>query len=134
MWLLYSILTIVFWGLWGFAIKIASRHMEWYQLYVLSNAVSFVVSAGIVMVERQSFLSLGKLSLYGIVAGFLGTLGYIFFILATRSGKVAIVVPLTATYPVITFILGVLLLREQVHLHHIAGMVLAIVGAILLSI
>ncbi len=134
MWLLYSALTIVFWGLWGFAIKIASRHMEWYQLYVLSNAVSFVVSAGIVVMERQSFLSLGKLSLYGIVAGFLGTLGYIFFILATRSGKVAIVVPLTATYPVITFILGVLILREQVHIHHVVGMLLAIAGAILLSL
>ncbi len=134
MWLLYSILTILFWGLWGFAIKIASRHMEWYQLYVLSNSVAFVVSAGIVMWERQSFLSLGKLSLYGIVAGFLGTLGYIFFILATRSGKVSIVVPLTATYPVITFLLGVLILKEQVQIHHILGMILAIVGAILLSI
>ncbi len=134
MWLLYSILTILFWGLWGFAIKIASRHMEWYQLYVLSNSVAFVVSAGIVMWERQSFLSLGKLSLYGIAAGFLGTLGYIFFILATRSGKVSIVVPLTATYPVITFLLGVLILKEQVQIHHILGMILAIAGAILLSI
>ncbi len=134
MWLLYSILTIAFWGMWGFLIKVASRYMEWYQLYVLSNLVSFILSAGILLWGRQSFATLGKFALYGIAAGLLGTMGYIFFILAIRSGKVSIVVPLTATYPVITFLLGIAILREQVQIHHLLGTILAIAGAILLSL
>ncbi|NPA80654.1 MAG: EamA family transporter [Thermotogae bacterium] len=134
MWLLYSLLTVLFWGLWGFVVKVASRHLEWYQLYVLSNFVALVVSALLLAWRRESFLPDASATLLGILAGIMGTLGYILFILATKTGKVSIVVPLTATYPAITFLLGVLVLRESVQAHHALGLILAILGAVLLSV
>ncbi len=134
MWLMYAMLSIVLWGLWGFAVKLATKYMHWYHLYVLSHLVAFLLSSFIVFKEAKAFLSMGKFALYGIVAGLFGTLGYIFFMLALREGRVSIVVPLTAVYPAITFLLGIFLLKENVEPHNVLGVFLAILGAVLISI
>jgi len=133
-WLLYSLLTILFWGAWGFLVKVASYHLRWYQIYVLGNVAALLLSFALTVHGGWRDLLSGKYALYGVLAGVMGTLGYIFFILSTEKGKVSIVVPLTATYPVITFLLGVLLLGEKVEMRHVLGTLLAVVGAILLSL
>jgi len=134
MWLLFSLLTILFWGLWGFFIKLSARYLEWYQIYVLGNVAAFLLSVYLLARYGVDFVGSGKGVLLGIAAGVVGTLGYIFFILATKTGKVSIVVPLTAIYPAVTFILAILLLREPFNLRHLVGMILALTGAILLSL
>ncbi len=115
-------------------VKMASQSLKWYQVYVLGNAAALVLSAILLMAAGWKGPPSGKGVVFGLLAGVMGTLGYVFFILATEKGKVSIVVPLTATYPVITFLLGVLLLGEKVGIKHVVGTLLAVVGAILLSL
>ncbi len=134
MWLVFSLLTILFWGLWGFFIKLAARYLEWYQIYVLGNAAAFLLSGYFLVRYGANFVGTGRGLLLGLAAGVVGTLGYIFFILATKTGRVSIVVPLTAVYPAVTFILALLLLHEPFNLRHLVGMVLALAGAMLLSL
>lgn len=115
-------------------IKLASRYLAWHQIYVLGNVAGFVLSVALVVLMGWRESPTGKGMILGLLAGVMGTLGYVFFILAVERGKVSIVVPLTATYPVITFLLGVLLLAEEVKLRHLLGTLLAVIGAILLSL
>ncbi len=132
-WVAYSLLTVLFWGLWGFFVKLASRHLHWSHLYVLSNLAAFLLSAYLLATSKE-FPRPTVALFYAILAGVTGTAGYLSFILATKTGKISIIVPLTATYPVVTFLLGTFLLREDVHLRHILGMLLAVAGAVLLSL
>jgi len=56
------------------------------------------------------------------------------FVFALSSGgKASIVVPMTALYPVITIVLSVAILREQITPVHGAGVALALVAVVLLS-
>lgn len=58
--------------------------------------------------------------------------GQVCFYRALRSGPVSQVVPIGASYPVLSFILGILFLGEAVTAARIAGIVLVVAGVYLL--
>jgi len=134
MWLLYALLSLIFWGIWGVVTKVALINSEWYHYYVYGSVVTFI-AVGILSLVFRDKLSIGFTDIKVILlASLLGVLGYIFFVLAMNSGKASIVVPLTALYPVITVILGVLLLKESVSTTQWIGIALAIIAIILISL
>ena len=61
----------------------------------------------------------------GILAGFLGMWTYFW---ALKMGATSRVVPIAASYPLVTALLGMLLLGEQVTLLRFLGIVLIVVG------
>jgi drug/metabolite transporter (DMT)-like permease len=72
--------------------------------------------------------------LVGSVAG-LGDLGgNLFFVLASGEGELAVVIVLTSLYPVVTAILARLLLHERLSPLRLAGVALAILGVVLISV
>ncbi len=65
----------------------------------------------------------------GLIAGFLGQLT---LYNALKAGEASIVVPISATYPLVTLIIAVLILGESVTLAKVLGIVLVICGVALL--
>jgi transporter family protein len=61
----------------------------------------------------------------GLCASFLGHYAYLF---ALKYGKASIVTPITAAYPIITILLGTVLLREHLTPGKIAGGLLITAG------
>ena len=68
--------------------------------------------------------------LSGLVGGFLGML---FYYVAVRYEEVSRVVPVTATYPVVAFALGVIFLRESITWPKVLGLVMIVTGLALLT-
>ncbi|HDT15629.1 MAG TPA: hypothetical protein ENN55_05405 [Firmicutes bacterium] len=69
-----------------------------------------------------------------VAAGLIASvLGQIFFYGALQSGQASVAVPVAGAFPLITFVLGVLLLGETVTLQKVAGVLLVISGVILLK-
>ncbi|OQX87532.1 MAG: hypothetical protein B6D55_02955 [Candidatus Omnitrophica bacterium 4484_70.2] len=66
----------------------------------------------------------------GVLAGFLGM--YTYFTLL-KTAPVSKIVPLVSTYPLITAILGMCILNEEVSLARILGIVLIITGVFLVK-
>ena len=66
----------------------------------------------------------------GVLAGFLGM--YTYFTLL-KTAPVSKIVPLVSTYPLITAILGMCILNEEVSLVRILGIVLIITGVFLVK-
>jgi transporter family protein len=64
-------------------------------------------------------------ALSGIIAGLLAMLTYF---TALKLGATSRIVPISATYPLVTVILGILILGEQVTLIRIIGTILIIAG------
>jgi uncharacterized membrane protein len=59
--------------------------------------------------------------------------GLLFFFEALGRGPVAVVVPLTALYPVVAVVLSRVFLQEALTLRHLAGLALAMAAVWLLS-
>ncbi len=135
-WLVYALLCLALWGLWGFLLKVASKGLDWKAVYFLSTAASFVLAVAVVMLSGG--IELGNkprnLITMAIIAGLASGSGYIAFMKALGGGKASIVIPLTAAYPAITVALATTLLGEKLSTIQLIGVALTIVGCILLSI
>ncbi|MCE4612499.1 MAG: EamA family transporter [Desulfurococcales archaeon] len=138
-WVIEATITLLAWGLWGLALKIASRDLQWFQVYFYAGlaTVLAIVLVGIYYHDELSSTIQGKHKLQLLVAftsGALGAIGYITLVRALNSGGPAsIVIPFTALYPLITAILSILLIGESVTLRKAIGIVLAIIAIALLS-
>ncbi len=135
-WLVYSLATLLLWGLWGVLLKKASINLEWQQLYVAAGVAIVTVVTAVTAyygVERV-FGVQPSAWLLGFASGLLGTLGYIFLVKSLDAGgEATVVIPLTSLYPLLTAVLGFLILGEEITLRKIAGIVAAVIAIILLS-
>jgi len=69
-----------------------------------------------------------------MLVGVLGVSASMTFYYALERGKVSIVVPLTAMYPIVTVVLAAVILKEELSLTQGVGVLLAIVAVLLISI
>ena len=135
-WLVFSLLTIVLWGVWGALTKVISADIDAYM-----NQVLFAI--GVVPVMAIVLLS-GRLSggisrkrgiFYAFITGVLGGTGNIAFFMAfSEGGKASVVVPATSVSPLVTVILGYFLLKESASGCQKAGLLLAMAAIYLLSL
>jgi transporter family protein len=83
--------------------------------------------------QELTKISLKNFSLFsasGIMAGLLGMWTYYYLL---RTGMTTKIVPIAAAYPLITAVLSMLILREEVTLQRIMGIVLTVLGIILIK-
>lgn len=132
--LLLSGLTIVMWGLWGFFGKLAlERKMAPTAVFLAETLVSVALAVPIflLLVYRQGAPP-SSVNLFGILSGAALALGLLFYYLALESGRISVVVPLTASYPVVAALLGVVVLGERPSLTQWLGVALVVAGVVLL--
>jgi transporter family protein len=134
-WLAYSLLTVVLWGVWGTVSKLASDGVD-----ANTNQIYFTLGLFpiVVVLARSSRLKQGKQfaagSAWAFITGILGGVGNIaFFYALYKGGKVSVVAPATALFPIVTVILALVFLKERLSRPQKAGLVLALVAIYLLS-
>ena len=135
-WVIPAILTFILWGVWGVLLKEAQKGRSWQEVYVTTNTAIIVMVLIIFLSSGGPKLFItGKQGLIALMAGFSGTLGYIFLIMALEAGgKVSVVIPLTQLSPAITVVLGVLLLGESLTARQAIGVFFALTAVYLLSV
>ena len=129
-----SLTTVVMWGLWGFFGKMAlDRKMAPAAVFLVEILVSaaLAVPLSLLLVYRQDARP-AAVNLFGVLSGAALALGLLFYYLALEGGQVSVVVPLTATYPVVAALLGVGVLGERPSASQWLGVALVIAGVILL--
>src|SRR5262245_45110963 len=127
--------TIVLWGFWGFFGKLAlERRMAPMTIFLSEVIVSALLAPPIwySMHRRISSSSLATWNIFGVISGTALALGLLCYYFALAHGRASVVVPLTATYPVISVLLSVAVLAEKPTAVQWLGMLLVVVGGILL--
>jgi len=132
-WLQLSLTTLILWGLWGFFAKIVLDSMNWKSLFVFSTVASIILTAIFIVFAKPS-LALNAQSCFAMLVGAMGIGASLTFYYALEQGKVSVVVPLTAMYPIVTVILAMVVLREKLSPVQGVGVILAIVAVLLISI
>ena len=129
-------------GFGGFFLFVDASHEAggavWWPLFMvkLAGVVSVVAAAAVLApLGRFPGLRLGLAALLvGCVAGVGDLGGNLFFVLASDEGELPVVIVLTSLYPVVTAILARIFLHERLSPLRLAGVGLAILGVVLISI
>ncbi len=134
-WFIYSLLALVFWGLFSAAQKVTTNHIsaEWsYISFMISSALIAIV---FVLMGQVQFHFSNKTLALGTLAGALNGLGVLASFAAYRAeGKASKVTTIAgALQPVFTIVLAVLFLKEKISYVEIIGIAIAIIGSLFLS-
>ena len=133
-WFLYSFLTIFIWGIVGFFSKIMLYSVETNASYIIQLLGGIVLVIPWIIFFQPNFkiINFNEI-LYSCLLGIANCIGFFFFLCALHTGKVSIVVPLIGLYPVLTFILAIVFLKERVTSIQLIGIILAMISIILIS-
>jgi len=132
-WIALTLITMVLWGIWGFLIKVSTKYMDWKVYVVVSGIISLVVPLAVFFYFKPEIVLEKNVFFYTALCGIIGVGTVIPYFLALESGKVSIVTTVAALYPIVTIFLSLLILNEQITLVQIAGMILALIAIILMS-
>jgi transporter family protein len=132
-WILYSVITVLFWGFWGVFSKLASNYSRPRQT-LLFQAVGVMAFAFVVLVlERFQIQPTAAGFGWSFAAGFVNFMGFLAFFAAVQKGKVSTVISLSSLYPVVTIVLSVLLLHEKISKREGLGIAFALAAGWLLA-
>ena len=133
-WLLFAMITTLFWGVWGAFIEIPEKAgfpaTLGYSVWALTMVPCAFVALKIINWELQ----FDKRSVFlGSMVGFLGAGGQLILFQALRWEPAYLVFPIISLYPVVTIIMGVWLLKEKAGRRSWLGILLALTAIVLLS-
>jgi uncharacterized membrane protein len=134
LWLVYAVVTTLFWGLWGALIELPEKrgfpptlgYVVW-SLTMVPCALVALALAGWRLEHDPRSIALG------CAAGLLGAAGQLVLFEALRRGPAYLVFPIISLSPVVSVTLSVLLLAETASARSWTGILLALVAIPLLS-
>jgi uncharacterized membrane protein len=128
-WLIYALITTLFWGVWGAFAEFPTRHgfpdtlvyVVW-TLTMIPPAVYAMQRVGW-RVQRD-----GRSVLLGALIGFTGAGGQMLLFHAVHTGPTYLIFPVIALSPVVTIALSMVFLKERVTKVGALGVLLALVA------
>lgn len=136
--LLLLLLTAIFWGTTPVIEKIGlSKAQPLTGVTIRSMAVvialfSFLLFSG--KLKETLTVDLKTIVVFSVSGILAGLLGMITYFAALKAGATSEIVPIAATYPLVTAILSVLILGEQITLFRVIGTILIVIGIWLVQI
>ncbi len=133
-WLLFALITTLFWGVWGALIEIPEQAgfpaTLGYIVWSLTMIPCALVALGIVKWKLEYDL---KSMMYGFIIGLLGAGGQLILFHALSEGPAYLVFPIISLSPTVTVVLSVFFLKETTTRRHWAGIIIALVAIVLMS-
>jgi bacterial/archaeal transporter family protein len=128
----FVLLTIFFWGITPIFDKISIKNIDMFIALAVRTSIIVVIlwiyiffAGKIIELKKVTALNYVTLGVSGLFAGLLGMLTYFAALKLMDSSKV---VPLASTYPLITFFLAVLILREPFTIYKFLGIIFIVSG------
>ena len=133
-WLIYAIITTIFWGLWGALIEIPEKGGFPATLGYSVWAITMIIPALIALWRVEWKLEHNTHSiLLGAVIGITGAGGQLLLFQALRTGPAYLVFPFISLSPVVTILLSSIFLKEKASARGWIGILLALIAIPLLS-
>lgn len=133
-WLLYNLVTTLFWGIWGALIELPGKAGFPPTLVYIVWALTMIPCAliGLAIIKWKLDIDL-KSVFFGMVIGLTGAGGQIVLFQALLNGPAYLVFPIISLSPVITVLLSVIFLKETTTKKHWIGIILALIAIGMMS-
>lgn len=136
LWLVFILITIVTWGVWGaFSDTQMDRdNIPETVVYILWALTMIPCAIVALCVNKGKFMHDWKSAVLGCTVGLLGAGGQLILFKALAIGPAYIIFPFISMSPVIVITLASIFLKEKANKWQIAGIVVALAAILLLSI
>ncbi len=133
-WVIYALLALFFYGLWGFYPKLATLHLDAKSILVY-EVIGIVLAWAIIVAVLPGKVAMnGKGILFAVITGVVGMIGTYFFLQALKYGKASVVILFTSLYPMFSLLLVLFVLKEPLNLKQIIAAILAVAALVLFSV
>lgn len=132
-WFLAATLALLIYGFWGFFPKLAVTYINPQSALIFEVAGAMLVGFGVLIYSGFQPQMHPKGVIFGMLTGISGMLGTLCYFAAASKGKIAVVVSMTALYPLITILLAAMILREPVTVKQVFGIVFALIAIYLFT-
>ncbi|HEY6977558.1 MAG TPA: DMT family transporter [Chitinophagaceae bacterium] len=133
-WLLYGLITTIFWGVWGALIELPEKAGFPATLGYVVWAITMIIPATIVLKIINWKLDVDKKAIiFGLSIGISGAVGQLLLFQALRTGPAYLVFPFVSLSPLITILLSLWLLKERASMKSWLGIIIALIAIPLLS-
>ncbi len=132
-WILPAFGAFVLWGFWSFVPKITIRYIS------PKSAIIYEVLGGVCVATIVLYFLNFRPDMHpkgvalAITTGLLGFLGALCFLIAVSEGPVALIVSVTALYPVISILLAMCVLKEPITVKQGVGIIFALAAMFLVT-
>lgn len=142
-WLIASILSLILWGISGFFMKVSTFKLDNKLAFIIQSIGASIVVLIIAivyfsvtnkMVIKQIFTNEKFFILSSLLAGITGGLGTFLLLKAYEKGNLTTVTVITALYPLVAIILGILILKEKLTLIKLIAIFLSLIAIVLFSL
>ncbi|MCM2268208.1 MAG: EamA family transporter [Elusimicrobiales bacterium] len=135
---LFLLLAILGWGLGAFFDKACLKHMDPSGAFYVRSLFMIFIFSPLVLWKypqtRQALLGSDKWGPIFVLGSVIVSMGGVFFYLKALSGGAATkIVPLSSTYPFVTFALAVIFLGENITMNKLVGTLLLSGGIYFIS-
>ena len=129
LWLVYAIVAMIFWGVWGAFTGLPAENGFPDTLIYCVWAVTMIFPALFVLGRSGWKIEKDKRSIfYGLVIGFLGAGGQMILFYAVTIGPTYLIFPIISLSPIVTIAFSMALLKERTGLLGGIGIVLALLS------
>ena len=133
-WLVFALITTVFWGVWGALIEIPEKAgfpaTLGYVVWALTMIIPAIVALKIISWKLEKNK---KAILHGMLVGISGAAGQLILFQALRTGPAYLVFPFVSLAPLVTILLSLWFLKEKASLRAWVGIIIALIAIPLLS-
>ena len=132
-WLFPTLAFIAMAGPFGVTGKLALDQMAWQEL-LLWTMIAYLTISVVLLVGFRERMRIGPAAGWGALAGLFVIGTFTAVSLALERGDASQVIPVTASYPIFTAILAVIVLGERLSRRRLAGTAIVILGVVVVSI
>lgn len=133
-WLLFAIITTVFWGIWGALIEIPKKNGFPATFGYIVWSVTMIPCAIVgLAVNRWKLEHDFKSVLYGMMIGSLGAGGQLLLFHALVKGPAYLIFPIISLSPTVTVIMSFIFLKETASRRNLNGIAMALIAILLMS-
>lgn len=134
-WFYYSVLCVLFWGVWVLASKLGSNEISAGGMQFIFAFGFIPVAILILVLKPVKFEKSVKGIAFSLGNGVLAGIGGLALFAAYRSGgNTSVITAATALYPLITVVLAIVVLRERLSWLQVVGLGFAVAAIIIFSL
>src|SRR5262245_4963880 len=122
-WLRWSVVALLSWGVWAIMAKLIGEALSGAHNQALSTLGILPVMLALGISKKFSTTGSRRRGiLYALASGAVSCIGnVVYYGILSSGGKAAMIVPLTALYPLVTILLAMLLLKERLNRIQLGG-------------
>jgi drug/metabolite transporter (DMT)-like permease len=131
----YAMAAMVLFGAATFILGVVSRHAGWLPTVALGRLLTVAALTPLIVARRPPLLVGGRgLAIAGLAVGVTDVLGIVLFSRGAQVSPLSLVAAVSATFPLIPFVGGLMVLRERPAASQALGVFAVVAGLVVLGL